>query len=110
MPLVTQMWMFASPVVYPVSLVPEKWRMSLQLEPDGGSHRGIPMGASGDGRPKLWGNGVECHYGSCASRLRDSLLQSSRTNLCGRDLTFIVALFRRIFPFTTESEGWDING
>ena len=33
MPLLTQLWMFASPVVYPVSLVPEKWRLLYSLNP-----------------------------------------------------------------------------
>ncbi len=33
MPLVTQMWMFATPVVYPASLVPEQWRWLYYLNP-----------------------------------------------------------------------------
>jgi lipopolysaccharide transport system permease protein len=32
-PVLTQIWMFASPVVYPVSLVPEKWRLLYSLNP-----------------------------------------------------------------------------
>jgi lipopolysaccharide transport system permease protein len=30
-PLVTQLWMFASPVVYPSSLIPETWRTLYEL-------------------------------------------------------------------------------
>ncbi|MGH7380685.1 MAG: ABC transporter permease [Candidatus Methylomirabilales bacterium] len=32
-PFVTQFWMYASPVIYPVSLVPEKWRLLYSLNP-----------------------------------------------------------------------------
>jgi lipopolysaccharide transport system permease protein len=32
-PLVMQLWMFATPVIYPASLVPERWRMLLWLNP-----------------------------------------------------------------------------
>ena len=33
MPLLTQLWMFASPVVYPASMVPEQWRWLYNLNP-----------------------------------------------------------------------------
>jgi homopolymeric O-antigen transport system permease protein len=32
-PFVIQIWMFASPVAYPVSVVPEKWRLLYSLNP-----------------------------------------------------------------------------
>lgn len=32
-PFLIQLWMFASPIAYPVSLVPEKWRMLYSLNP-----------------------------------------------------------------------------
>ena len=32
-PFVVQIWMYASPVAYPVSLVPEKWRLLYSLNP-----------------------------------------------------------------------------
>lgn len=32
-PFLIQFWMFASPVIYPVSLVPEKWRLLYSLNP-----------------------------------------------------------------------------
>ncbi|RPH79920.1 MAG: ABC transporter permease [Nitrospiraceae bacterium] len=41
MPLVTQVWMFGSPVVYPASLVPEKWRWLYDLNPMAGLIEGF---------------------------------------------------------------------
>jgi lipopolysaccharide transport system permease protein len=32
-PFLAQLWMYASPVVYPVSLVPERWRILYSLNP-----------------------------------------------------------------------------
>lgn len=32
-PLLTQLWMYASPVVYPLSLVPEQWRTLYSINP-----------------------------------------------------------------------------
>ena len=32
-PLLTQVWMFASPVVYPVSMVPQEWQVLYNLNP-----------------------------------------------------------------------------
>ncbi len=33
LPFLIQLWMFASPVIYPLSLVPEQWRWLLALNP-----------------------------------------------------------------------------
>ncbi len=33
LPFVVQLWMFASPIVYPTTLVPQRWRWALQLNP-----------------------------------------------------------------------------
>lgn len=41
MPLVTQLWMFGSPVVYPASLVPEQWRWLYNLNPMAGVIEGF---------------------------------------------------------------------
>lgn len=35
-PFLTQMWLFATPIVYPASLVPETWRWMLYLNPMAG--------------------------------------------------------------------------
>jgi lipopolysaccharide transport system permease protein len=41
MPLVTQLWMFGSPVVYPTSLVPEQWKWLYNLNPMAGVIEGF---------------------------------------------------------------------
>lgn len=33
LPFVLQLWMFSSPIIYPLSVVPEKWRWGLELNP-----------------------------------------------------------------------------
>jgi lipopolysaccharide transport system permease protein len=33
LPFVTQLWMYATPVIYPVTFVPEKWQWLLELNP-----------------------------------------------------------------------------
>ena len=36
-PFLVQIWMFATPVMYPSSIVPERWRWVLALNPMAGS-------------------------------------------------------------------------
>ena len=33
LPFLTQLWLFATPVAYPLSLVPERWRLAVALNP-----------------------------------------------------------------------------
>ncbi len=40
-PFLTQFWMFASPVVYPASIVPEKWRVFYGINPMTGAIEGF---------------------------------------------------------------------
>ncbi|MFH1115737.1 MAG: ABC transporter permease [Pseudomonadota bacterium] len=40
-PFLVQIWMFASPVVYPVSIVPENWRLLYGLNPMAGAIEGF---------------------------------------------------------------------
>lgn len=40
-PFLTQFWMFVSPVAYPVSLIPEKWRLLYFLNPMAGAIEGF---------------------------------------------------------------------
>ena len=40
-PFLLQMWMFASPVAYPVSMVPEEWRLMYSLNPMAGVIEGF---------------------------------------------------------------------
>lgn len=41
LPFVTQLWMFATPIVYPSTLVPERWRLVLGLNPMAGVVEGF---------------------------------------------------------------------
>lgn len=50
-PFVIQFWMFASPVVYPVSLVPEHWRLVYSLNPMVGVIEGFRWGLLGKANP-----------------------------------------------------------
>jgi lipopolysaccharide transport system permease protein len=50
-PLLTQLWMFASPVAYPLSLVPEKWRLLYSLNPMAGVIEGFRWALLGKESP-----------------------------------------------------------
>jgi len=56
-PFLTQFWMFVTPVVYPSSLVPEKWRSLFGLNPMAGVVEGFRwalLGKSTSPGPLLW--------------------------------------------------------
>jgi lipopolysaccharide transport system permease protein len=48
-PFLTQFWMFASPVVYPASMVPEQWRFLFGLNPMAGAIEGFRWALIGTG-------------------------------------------------------------
>ncbi|MGA2075424.1 MAG: ABC transporter permease [Terriglobia bacterium] len=50
-PFLIQFWMFASPVAYPSSLVPEKWRWLYGLNPMAGVIDGFRWALTGKGQP-----------------------------------------------------------
>src|SRR5262249_11062643 len=50
-PFLIQSWMFASPIAYPVSLVPEKWRMLYSLNPMVGVIEGFRWALLGNQSP-----------------------------------------------------------
>ncbi|WP_447980389.1 ABC transporter permease [Candidatus Nitrospira bockiana] len=50
-PLLVQVWMFASPIVYPVSLVPERWRWLYSLNPMVGVIEGFRWSVLGKAAP-----------------------------------------------------------
>jgi len=52
LPFVIQLWMFASPVIYPASIVPEKWKWMVLLNPVAGIIEGFR--ASLTGSPLNW--------------------------------------------------------
>jgi lipopolysaccharide transport system permease protein len=50
-PFFVQFWMFASPVAYPSSLIPERWRWWYGLNPMAGVIEGFRWAVSGKGQP-----------------------------------------------------------
>jgi lipopolysaccharide transport system permease protein len=50
-PFLVQFWMFASPVAYPSSLVPERWRWLYGLNPMAGVIEGFRWSLTGHGQP-----------------------------------------------------------
>jgi len=50
-PFLVQFWMFASPVAYPSSLVPEQWRWVYSLNPMAGVIEGFRWSLTGQGQP-----------------------------------------------------------
>ena len=51
LPFLTQLWLFATPVVYPSSLVPEPWRLLYGLNPMVGVVEGFRWALLGKGMP-----------------------------------------------------------
>ncbi|MCS7080219.1 MAG: ABC transporter permease [Chloracidobacterium sp.] len=51
MPFLTQLWMFLTPIVYPGSLVPERWRTLYNLNPMSGVVDGFRWALLGAGTP-----------------------------------------------------------
>jgi len=52
-PFLVQLWMYASPVVYSVSMVPEKWRLIFSLNPLAGVIEGFRWALLGKGDPAI---------------------------------------------------------
>src|ERR1700746_3489727 len=50
-PFLMQFWMFASPVVYPSSLLQKRWRILYALSPLAGVIEGFRWCLTGQGRP-----------------------------------------------------------
>ena len=50
-PFLVQFWMFASPVAYPSTLVPGKWRWLYGLNPMAGVIEGFRWALTGHGQP-----------------------------------------------------------
>jgi len=51
LPVMLQVWMFASPIIYPASLIPERWRWTLLFNPLAGiveGHRAALLGRAFD--------------------------------------------------------------
>jgi lipopolysaccharide transport system permease protein len=50
-PFLTQIWMFVSPVIYPISLIPERWRLLYSLNPMAGVIEGFRWALLGKESP-----------------------------------------------------------
>jgi lipopolysaccharide transport system permease protein len=53
LPFMLQIWMYATPIVYPLSLVPEKWKWAYSLNPMVGVIEGFRWAVLGKGNPDL---------------------------------------------------------
>jgi lipopolysaccharide transport system permease protein len=53
LPFIIQVWMFATPVAYPLSMVPEKWRTLYSLNPMVGVIEGFRWSLLGTTRPDM---------------------------------------------------------
>ncbi len=51
LPFLTQFWMFITPIAYPASLIPEKWRLLYSLNPMTGVVEGFRWALLGAGTP-----------------------------------------------------------
>lgn len=58
LPFVIQVWMFATPIVYPLTMIPEKWRALYSLNPMVGIIEGFRWALLGTGRPDLLAVGI----------------------------------------------------
>jgi len=52
-PFLTQLWLFSTPIAYPASIVPEKWRMIYGLNPMAGVVEGFRWGLLGKAPPSI---------------------------------------------------------
>lgn len=57
LPFLIQIWMYASPIVYPLSMVPEQWRVLYSLNPMVGVIEGFRWALVGKGSPDLMAMG-----------------------------------------------------
>jgi lipopolysaccharide transport system permease protein len=57
-PFLVQIWMFASPVTYPVNMIPQRWRLLYSLNPMAGVIEGFRWALLGTDRPDLVVMGV----------------------------------------------------
>jgi lipopolysaccharide transport system permease protein len=69
-PFLTSLWLFASPVAYPASLVPERWRWLYGLNPMAGRSKGSggPCSVRAGRRRRWWRHRLASRC-SCSSRV-----------------------------------------
>lgn len=60
LPFLTQIWLYASPVAYPMSIVPERWRLLYSLNPMVGVVEGFRWALLGAQQPDFRAIGISC--------------------------------------------------
>jgi lipopolysaccharide transport system permease protein len=58
LPFVTQVWMFATPIVYPLSMIPQKWQALYSINPMVGIIEGFRWSLLGTGQPHMLSIGI----------------------------------------------------
>jgi len=58
LPFLIQVWMYASPIVYPLSMVPEQWQWAYALNPMVGVIEGFRWAVFGEGHPNFMALGL----------------------------------------------------
>lgn len=58
LPFIIQIWMYASPIVYPLSMVPEQWRWAYSLNPMVGVIEGFRWAVFDRGEPNFMALGI----------------------------------------------------
>lgn len=62
LPFMIQVWLYASPVAYPVTIVPEKWRLLYSLNPMVGVIEGFRWALLGSGHPDVRAIAISCVF------------------------------------------------
>lgn len=57
-PFMMQIWMYASPIVYPLSMIPEQWRWAYSLNPMVGVIEGFRWAVFDRGEPNFMATGI----------------------------------------------------
>lgn len=60
LPFMIQVWMYASPIVYPLSMVPEQWQWAYALNPMVGVIEAFRWAVFGEGQPNFASLGISC--------------------------------------------------
>ena len=58
LPFLIQIWMYATPIIYPISMIPERWRQLYSLNPMVGVIQGFRWAKLGKGAPDIYMLGV----------------------------------------------------
>ena len=88
LPFIIQIWLFVTPVAYPASLVPERWRLLYALNPMASRRRRLQERAAGNGRSRLDGR-------RRSRRVAAALASARRTSGPSKDRLWISPDVRR---------------